>query len=280
MSSRPLLYNRRFAHSANRNNQPYLPTLASLSPTNEFSSGYRDVKLVWMLLLSVAIHALAMVLIPNIRWEELRKPEVLQVELAPPQKVAEPAPAPEPEPEPQPEPEPPPPPKKEIPKPRIEPKPKVSPAPQPEVEPPAQTEPEVVNPPAVITAPPEVEVPTFEGPPPPPPEPPKPTGPTQADLDAARGLYKSQLEREIVKHKQYPRVAKMRGWQGEAVVELQIDANGEPTSVKIQTSSGFEVLDNTAIEMVRKTVAATTLPAILRGTMSTFLVPVSFRLQD
>jgi protein TonB len=235
--------------------------------------------LAWALLLSAGLHLLAMVTIPNIRWEELKKPEVLQVELAPPQKAPEPAPAPEPEP--QPEPEPPPPPKKEIPKPRIEPKPKVIPAPAPVAEaPPEPSKTEDVPPPAVITAPPEVEVPTFEAPPPPPPEPPKPTGPTQADLDAARSQYKSMLEREIIKHKQYPRVAKMRGWQGEAVIELQIDANGQPSSLKVQTSSGYEVLDNTAIEMVRKTVAATRLPTLLRGTMSTFLVPVSFRLQD
>ena len=233
--------------------------------------------LVWALLFSIGLHVVAMVAIPNIRWEELKKPEVLQVELAPPQKVPEPAP--EPEPQPEPEPEPPPPPKKETPKPRIEPKPKVAPAPAPVAEPPPEPL-EDVSPPAVITAPPEVDVPTFEAPPPPPPEPPKPTGPTQADLDAARSLYKSLLEREIVKHKQYPRIAKMRGWQGEAVIEIQIDANGQPTSVKVQTSSGFEVLDNTAIDMVRKTVAATSLPSLLRGTTSTFLVPVSFRLQN
>ena len=72
----------------------------------------------------------------------------------------------------------------------------------------------------------------------------------------------------------------MRGWQGETVIELQLDANGKPSSVKVQTSSGYEVLDNTAIEMVRKTVAATRLPEILRGNISTFLVPVSFRLKN
>lgn len=225
---------------------------------------------------------MAAVFIPNIRLEPLKKPEVLVVELAPPQKAPEPVAAP-PEPAPEPEPEPPPPPpKQEIPKPRPEPKPKPKPAPEPEPapDPPPQSEPEATAPPAVIMAPPEVEVPTFTPPPPPPPEPPEPIGPTQADLDAARGLYKSMLEREIVKHKEYPRIAKMRGWQGEAVIELQIDANGQPSSVKVQTSSGYEALDKTAIEMVRKTVAATRLPDILRGSISTFLVPVSFRLQD
>lgn len=222
---------------------------------------------------------LAMVLIPNIRWQELNTPDILQVELAPPQKIPEPTPepAPEPEPETQPEPDPPPPPpKKEKPAP-VKAKPVDVPAPEPAVQsPPSPSESEAASPP-VITAAPQVEVPTFQAPPPPPPPPP---GPSQSDLDAARSLYRSLLEREILKHKQYPRVAKMRNWQGEAVIELRIDENGQPASISVQTSSGYEVLDNTAIEMVRKTVTATALPSILRGTTSTFLVPVSFRLQQ
>lgn len=234
--------------------------------------------LVWALVLSVGLHLLAVLLIPNIRWEELQEPEVLVVELMQPE--PEPAPAPttaEPEPEPLPEPEPPPPPpKKETPKPRPEPKPEPTPIPEPMTEPPPpESKPEATAPPAVITAPP-VEEPTLTAPPPPP----EPTGPTQADLDAARSLYKSLLEKEIIRHKTYPRIATMRGWQGEAIIELQLDANGKPSSVKVQTSSGYEVLDQTAIEMVRKTVAATQLPDILRGSISTFLVPVSFRLQN
>lgn len=229
--------------------------------------------------LSLGLHILAMVFVPSLRWEELKEPEVLLVELAPPQAMPEPIVTPEPEPVPEPEPPPPP---KEIPKPRIEPKPvpKVAPSPEPVAEPPpVQEEPQTVAPP-VITAPPEIETPTFTAPPPPPPEPPKPVGPTQADLDAARSLYKNRLEQEIVKHKEYPRIAKMRGWQGEVMIELQIDQNGRPASIKVQTSSGYDTLDKTAIEMVRKTVAATQLPDILRGNSSTFLVPVAFRLEN
>lgn len=245
--------------------------------SHSHSSGFHDSTIIWAIALSFGLHMLAAVLIPNIRWEELKEPEILQVELAPPQKAPEPVAVPVPEPEPVPEPPPPPP--KEIPKPRIEPKPKPVPAPEPAVEPPPTEEEPQAEPPAVITAPPEVETPTFTAPPPPPP-PPEPVGPTQADLDAARSLYKSLLEQEIVKHKQYPKIAKMRGWQGEAVIELQLDENGRPSSIKVQTSSGYEALDKTAIEMVRKTVAATRLPEILRGNSSTFLVPVSFRLQN
>lgn len=99
-------------------------------------------------------------------------------------------------------------------------------------------------------------------------------------MDAARNLYKGLLEREIGKYRQYPRIAQMRGWQGEVVVELTIDENGRLASVRIQTSSGHDVLDKQAVEMVRKTVAASPPPDVLHGSSSTFLVPVSFRLEN
>lgn len=236
----------------------------------------------WAVFLSIGLHLLAVMLLPNIKWEPLKKPDVLQVEILPPPPPKPPEPKPEVLPEPKSEPTPPPPPQpKPRPKPKmVEPKPQPKPAPSPEPvtePPPPSPEP---APPAVITAPPKAEIPTFTAPPPPPPEPPKPVGPTQADLDAARNQYRGLLEREIVKHKQYPRVAQMRGWQGEAIVELQIDENGKLASVKIQTSSGHDVLDKAALEMVRKTVAAAAPPKILLGASSTYIIPVAFRLQD
>ncbi|HZV61620.1 MAG TPA: hypothetical protein VFF75_04330, partial [Methylophilaceae bacterium] len=59
-------------------------------PPHSTPTGFRDSLLAWTLVLSAGLHVLAMVLIPNIRWEELKTPEVLQVELALPQKVPEP----------------------------------------------------------------------------------------------------------------------------------------------------------------------------------------------
>lgn len=203
----------------------------------------------------------------------------LKVELAPPAKP-EPVPAPvTPEPEPAP-----PPPKPEI-KPIVKPQPKVKPLlkqePSPVAEPPsdAQQQPldEPVSPPPTIAVTPKAQTPpAFTTPPPPPP---KPVGPTQQDMDAARNLYGNQLAREIAKHKQYPRIAQMRGWQGEAVVDLQLDGNGNVLSSKIHTPSGFDVLDKEALEMVRKASPFPAPPEALRGNSFNILVPVSFRLE-
>lgn len=107
----------------------------------------------------------------------------------------------------------------------------------------------------------------------------KPPGPTQQDIDAARNLYGNLLAREIAKHKQYPRIAQMRGWQGEAMIDLQIDGNGKVLSSKIHTSSGHEVLDKQALEMVARAAPFPLPPEALRGHAFTLLVPISFRLE-
>jgi protein TonB len=146
----------------------------------------------------------------------------------------------------------------------------------------AHSQPEPVvepNPPAVITAPTKLETPpTFTAPPPPPPEP-VTAEPSQQDIDAARNLYGNLLGREIAKHKQYPKIAQMRGWQGEVVVDIQLDKNGNVLSSNIQKHSGYEALDKQALEMVKKASPFPAPPEALRGNSFNILVPVSFRLE-
>ena len=74
-------------------------------------------------------------------------------------------------------------------------------------------------------------------------------------------------------------VPQMRGWQGEATIELQIDRSGALVSSRIVTSSGFEILDKQGLEMVRKASPFPAPPEALRGRNFEILVPVSFKLE-
>lgn len=245
--------------------------------------GVRDHAFVWALLLSIALHVLAATRLPSLKQEkELLLPEILKIELMAPEQPEELAP--EPTPQPLPEPEPP----KPKPKPKPEPIPKPKPAPKPEpapvAEPPPTPEPsepavEPAPPPVISAAPVKEKPPVFTAPPPPPPEPPKPRGLTQQDIDSARSQYGDLLGREIAKHKRYPRIAQMRRWQGETVLELQINGNGKVLSSKVQTSSTFDVLDKQALEMVERASPFPLPPAALRGETFMLLVPISFRLE-
>ena len=99
--------------------------------------------------------------------------------------------------------------------------------------------------------------------------------PSQADLDG----YSNSLWGAISKHKKYPKIAQMRGWQGEVIVELQLDGNGKIKSKKIAQSSGYEVLDKQALEMVEKALPFPIPPETLRSNNFTITVPVPFKLE-
>lgn len=224
------------------------------------------------------LHVLLAMVIPNLKFDEVKTPDILKVELV---KKPEPPPIVQPEPvQPQPQP------KVEKPEPKPLPKPIVRPQPTPVIEkdepapaPPAQITPtpEVIAvAPKADTAPPVHTVPTpvpvkQEAPPP---------APSQADIDDARDKYGNALWNAISKHKKYPKIAQMRGWEGEAIIELLLDNSGKIKSKKIAQSSGFEALDKQALEMVEKAVPFPTPPDALRSTNFTITVPVPFKLEN
>ncbi len=219
----------------------------------------------WALCLSIALHLAALITLPKFDQEPLELPKVLTVEISQPQPVQEPQPKPEPV------------------KPKIEPKPipKITPKPQPVVEKkvsPVTVQEEPPPPPVATPAPKAEPKPTVVAQPTPP-EPPKPVTVNQEEIDNSRNQYGSLLSREIAKYKQYPKIAQMRGWQGDVAVDIQIDGNGNVLSTKIHTSSGFESLDKQALEMVKKASPFPMPPAALRAKPFNVLVPVSFRLE-
>ena len=226
------------------------------------------------LLFSLGLHTLVLAVLPGIPEDQVKTPVELSVELQPPPK---PLPPPEPPKPPQPE-KPKQPPKKPLPLPQ--PKPLPAPLPRAETPPLPAHESEPQPAPPVISVPPQaVEPPSAVAIPTPPPEPPKPKGPSEQDITNARSNYSSLLSREFARHKQYPRLAQMRGWQGTAKVELHIDAGGGIVSIVINESSGFEILDKQALEMVRKASPLPQPPEALRGREFTIIVPVAFRLE-
>src|SRR5690606_11222526 len=97
------------------------------------------------------------------------------------------------------------------------------------------------------------------------PSPPPISNFSQADLDDARRRYADQLARAIAKHRQYPRIAQMRGWQGETLIDLKLDNKGNVLVSRIERSSGFDALDKQALEMVKKAAPFPAPPDVLKN---------------
>jgi protein TonB len=92
--------------------------------------------------------------------------------------------------------------------------------------------------------------------------------------------YRLALINAAKRYKRYPPQAMDRGWEGRVEIRVVVDANGAIKSALVKTSSRYQVLDDQALDMVRKAfnALAQVRPAP-RGREFTVDVPVIFELQ-
>lgn len=246
---------------------------------------------------SLALHGLALLslpLLPSLMMEPPPTEPPLEARLMParpvqPTVTAPPAPAPEQSP---PTPKPPPPPPRRVAK-KAPPAPKRAhrsapkrvhqPVRQPVLEAAPTRAPEPPAPKSVVTAPP---------PPPPPPAAPTPVAtPAPAAVPAARAApppdtaslvaqYRAEIISRAKRYKRYPRFARDNGWEGKVDVRMEIGADGSIASLRVARGTGYSILDQQALEMVRRAKPDASIPQGLRGKAFGIDVPVIFSLRD
>jgi protein TonB len=82
----------------------------------------------------------------------------------------------------------------------------------------------------------------------------------------------------MVAVRSYPKAALDRKIQGSSVVQLSISSNGRIRSARVEPSSGSEVLDEAALDMVMAAHPKVALPEALRGRSFSVAVPVLFKI--
>jgi periplasmic protein TonB len=75
----------------------------------------------------------------------------------------------------------------------------------------------------------------------------------------------------------YPEVARLNKWEGKVVVHMKVLEGGHLVDMEIQESSGFEVLDQTALTIVRQA-SPLDLGHPLPSTSVSLSVPLTFQL--
>lgn len=101
----------------------------------------------------------------------------------------------------------------------------------------------------------------------------------QADQDALDG-YGRALSKTFSKYQRYPRLAQMRRWQGKVQVSLQIAAGGKLISASVSRSSGYEILDQQALEIIRQADPLPPVPEALQAKTFIVVVPILFKLEN
>ncbi len=88
--------------------------------------------------------------------------------------------------------------------------------------------------------------------------------------------YRKSVFRELNRHKHYPRLAKRARLTGVTYVRITIDANGKVLSAKIRKSSGHKVLDDGALETVRRMGSLPKPPGELGWTTRALDIPIKY----
>lgn len=91
--------------------------------------------------------------------------------------------------------------------------------------------------------------------------------------------YGRSLSKLLALHQQYPRLAALRGWEGEVQLRLTIARKGNIIATQVMRSSGYEVLDQSAIQLVASAGPLPRPPEALQNRELQIIVPVFFKLE-
>jgi protein TonB len=94
----------------------------------------------------------------------------------------------------------------------------------------------------------------------------------------ARVQYESVLYAWINRHKLYPMLAQRRGLQGTAAVRVRIDRDGRVIDRSLDRSTGEVLLDEAALDIVRRASPFPKVPPEYSGSTFEFVAPIEYRL--
>lgn len=98
----------------------------------------------------------------------------------------------------------------------------------------------------------------------------------QGDVLAA---YRQRLTALLAGQQEYPRVAALRGWEGEVRLRLRVARKGNLLGVQLDHSSGYAVLDQHAVAMLEALSSLPPLPEALEANEIQVVVPINYKLK-
>ncbi|KAB2928459.1 MAG: TonB family protein [Dechloromonas sp.] len=94
----------------------------------------------------------------------------------------------------------------------------------------------------------------------------------------ALAAYRQRLSELLAGQRDYPRLAALRGWQGEVRLRLRVARRGNLLAVDLERSSGFAVLDQHAQAVLADLGALPPPPDLLEGSEIQVVVPITYKL--
>jgi TonB family protein len=101
-----------------------------------------------------------------------------------------------------------------------------------------------------------------------------------ATAAATNTAISNSVKEQISARFNYPLLARKRGWEGDVILEIRLEADGRMSNVRIAESSGYTLLDRAALKSARAAEATPGVAHWLAGHHIDILIPVYYRLVD
>ena len=88
------------------------------------------------------------------------------------------------------------------------------------------------------------------------------------------------LQNRLASNFEYPWLARKRGWQGQVTLSLRVDNNGGLSNWHIATTSGYGVLDRSALKAAKAIRHLPEARDLLHGQPLNLMIPVRYQLLD
>ena len=97
-------------------------------------------------------------------------------------------------------------------------------------------------------------------------------------MEKSQVQYAGLLQAWFLKYKRYPHPARSRRQQGVVHVWFRVDTSGNVLEKRIETGSGYSILDKATLDLLDRASPLPPPPATLHATDLTFTVPISYSL--
>ena len=103
---------------------------------------------------------------------------------------------------------------------------------------------------------------------------------SQKNIGELRRGFHKKIWQKVAKAKYYPRIARARGFEGAPIVSFTLDKDGSLTSIKLIKDSKYEILNNAALETIRRGTPYPPIPKPLGKFSISFNLPISYMLEE
>ena len=101
-----------------------------------------------------------------------------------------------------------------------------------------------------------------------------------ASGDALHNQLLGELQTRLARYLTYPPLARERGWQGTVLLGLHVESNGRLGNIRLERSSGYAVLDRSALNSLNRLGYLSEAVAWLNGRSADMQLPVIYRLVE